>query len=199
MSRLKIVLGVVGALALSFFVPAANAAIFDLTFTNTTIPGNVAAGGPFDISAQLNATLNGSVYDINSISGSVTEASGTYSITGGLPPGVTGSTTYYTYDNSITQSANIFNLSTTGILFYANTPDFYSLPLSEFNLWWNGNGTSYGLGTTASNNVNATFNGVGTLTAAVPEPSTWAMMLLGFAGLGVMAYRRKSKPLLMTV
>jgi hypothetical protein len=28
---------------------------------------------------------------------------------------------------------------------------------------------------------------------AVPEPSTWAMMLLGFAGLGFMAYRRKSK------
>jgi hypothetical protein len=31
----------------------------------------------------------------------------------------------------------------------------------------------------------------------VPEPSTWAMMLLGFAGIGFMAYRRKSKPALM--
>ena len=30
--------------------------------------------------------------------------------------------------------------------------------------------------------------------AAVPEPTTWAMMLLGFAGVGFMAYRRKSKP-----
>ena len=29
------------------------------------------------------------------------------------------------------------------------------------------------------------------LTAAVPEPSTWAMMILGFAGVGFMAYRRK--------
>jgi PEP-CTERM motif len=29
---------------------------------------------------------------------------------------------------------------------------------------------------------------------AVPEPSTWAMMILGFAGVGFMAYRRKSKP-----
>jgi PEP-CTERM motif len=28
----------------------------------------------------------------------------------------------------------------------------------------------------------------------VPEPSTWAMMVLGFAGLGFMASRRKSKP-----
>jgi hypothetical protein len=33
--------------------------------------------------------------------------------------------------------------------------------------------------------------------SAVPEPSTWAMLLLGFAGIGLMAYRRKSKPALM--
>jgi hypothetical protein len=31
----------------------------------------------------------------------------------------------------------------------------------------------------------------------VPEPSTWAMMILGFAGIGFMAYRRNSKPVLM--
>jgi hypothetical protein len=29
--------------------------------------------------------------------------------------------------------------------------------------------------------------------AAVPEPSTWAMMILGFGGVGFMAYRRKAK------
>ena len=33
--------------------------------------------------------------------------------------------------------------------------------------------------------------------SAVPEPSTWAMLLLGFAGLGFMAYRRKSKAALI--
>jgi PEP-CTERM motif len=32
--------------------------------------------------------------------------------------------------------------------------------------------------------------------SAVPEPSTWAMLLLGFLGLGFMAYRRNSKPAL---
>ncbi|HEY1782551.1 MAG TPA: PEP-CTERM sorting domain-containing protein [Roseiarcus sp.] len=31
------------------------------------------------------------------------------------------------------------------------------------------------------------------VTAAVPEPSTWAMIILGFAGLGFMGYRRKDK------
>jgi hypothetical protein len=36
-----------------------------------------------------------------------------------------------------------------------------------------------------------------TLSSAVPEPSTWAILLLGFAGIGFMAYRRKAKPRLM--
>jgi hypothetical protein len=30
-----------------------------------------------------------------------------------------------------------------------------------------------------------------TLLAAVPEPSTWAMLILGFAGIGAMTYRRR--------
>jgi hypothetical protein len=35
------------------------------------------------------------------------------------------------------------------------------------------------------------FSGTLTISSAVPEPSTWAMMILGFCGLGFMAYRRK--------
>jgi hypothetical protein len=31
------------------------------------------------------------------------------------------------------------------------------------------------------------------LASAVPEPSTWAMMILGFCGIGFMAYRRKNQ------
>jgi hypothetical protein len=36
------------------------------------------------------------------------------------------------------------------------------------------------------------FNGAFSITAGVPEPATWAMMVLGFLGVGFMAYRRKS-------
>jgi PEP-CTERM motif len=42
---------------------------------------------------------------------------------------------------------------------------------------------TYALGDTGSD----TF----TIAAAVPEPTTWAMMLLGFAGIGFTAYRKK--------
>jgi PEP-CTERM motif len=41
---------------------------------------------------------------------------------------------------------------------------------------------------------NATFTAS---VGPVPEPSTWAMMILGFAGIGFMAYRRKGTPALM--
>jgi len=31
------------------------------------------------------------------------------------------------------------------------------------------------------------------INAAVPEPSTWTMMILGFAGVGFIAYRRRNQ------
>ncbi len=46
-----------------------------------------------------------------------------------------------------------------------------------------------------NNSRDATFSA--TITTAVPEPSTWAMMILGFVGVGFMAYRRKSKSALI--
>ena len=43
--------------------------------------------------------------------------------------------------------------------------------------------------------VNVAKLGIGgtVSTDAIPEPSTWAMMLLGFAGLGYAAFRRSAK------
>lgn len=53
-------------------------------------------------------------------------------------------------------------------------------------------GTTYDDGTQwrALGYVDATFSV--TVTSAVPEPSTWAMIILGFAGVGYMAYRRRN-------
>ncbi len=47
-------------------------------------------------------------------------------------------------------------------------------------------------GSTALVNVNYYFDNV-TEQQTVPEPSTWAMMMLGFAGLGYAGYRRRQK------
>jgi hypothetical protein len=43
--------------------------------------------------------------------------------------------------------------------------------------------------------INAITPATGTIAVtAVPEASTWAMMLLGFAGVGLLAYRRNNRP-----
>ena len=37
------------------------------------------------------------------------------------------------------------------------------------------------------------YDSISAIASAVPEPSTWAMMILGFAGVGLMAYRRRNQ------
>jgi uncharacterized protein (TIGR03118 family) len=63
---------------------------------------------------------------------------------------------------------------------------------------------AFGNGVTGNSNtlffadgINGEANGLFGSITAVPEPSSWALLILGFAGVGFMAYRRKSKPALM--
>jgi PEP-CTERM motif len=49
-----------------------------------------------------------------------------------------------------------------------------------------------GFGPTDDGLIQATFTSVA---GAVPEPATWAMMILGFVGIGAMAYRRRNTAL----
>jgi hypothetical protein len=67
--------------------------------------------------------------------------------------------------------------------------DFNNTPLSfeGFTLAVNDISLTAGVGTPQE------ITGTITAVAAVPEPSTWAMMILGLAGLGFMGYRRKDK------
>jgi len=77
-----------------------------------------------------------------------------------------------------------------------------TLPQSTFTL---GNGNNFFLATASNGEVitSGTLTTTGgpitslsqvrvDLAAAVPEPSSWAMMMLGFVGIGLMAYRRRS-------
>ena len=65
-------------------------------------------------------------------------------------------------------------------------------------LYLGNNGSEYSSESSFSADyLTRSLNDQGGSVGAVPEPSTWAMMILGFAGVGFMAYRRKSKPALM--
>lgn len=69
-----------------------------------------------------------------------------------------------------------------------------SIPNLGYMVWGNiqGDRSVDWVNTNASRD--ATFSA--TFTGAVPEPSTWAMMILGFVGVGAMTYQRRKKALL---
>ena len=175
----------------AFGMTAAKASTFLLTFTQDGTPGNGCCG-PFDVSATLQANADGGNYDITSITGTVTQNGTAFAITGLMTP-PNDPANFFAFDNVILANAGNapYSLDNGGIGFLAaGIVNFYpGEPTTAFNVWGNG-GTSGTLGTTASYDVNTQFNGTYSI-SAVPEPSTWAMMLLGFFGVGFMAYRRK--------
>jgi hypothetical protein len=163
---------------------AANAALFDITYNATG----------FSVNAQADAVLNGSNYDITGITGSVQSGVNTFAINSlytvpGTPPGV-GSVSGPGFNW-------VFNdvIFTNGGLHFDYNGLVFSAGGSLYNLFSDLAGTNNAA--LASNDpiVSGSVDtvGVGTITAAVPEPSTWAMMILGFAGVGFMAYRRRNK------
>ena len=68
---------------------------------------------------------------------------------------------------------------------------------AQYSTSFTSQGDGYITFTGLQSNVNGDFNvgldAVSISTGGVPEPSTWAMMLLGAGGLGLLAYRRKTK------
>lgn len=63
----------------------------------------------------------------------------------------------------------------------------------DLNVKDNGSGWALGIEPSNGNNTQAQILG------DVPEPSTWAMMIVGFFSVGFMAYRRKSAPRLRII
>ena len=88
-----------------------------------------------------------------------------------------------------------YPIDTLGLLFDVNTttPVWGAYPL--FAVWSNTLGDGYSAAFTGVVDGVEYYNiqgsaALATSSSAVPEPSTWAMMLLGFAGLGFAGYRR---------
>jgi hypothetical protein len=177
--------------AVATFVGCATAAKADV-FTTYTVDASYNNGGgtitgTFTVDATVAATAPGGTLDLTAINLVQTGSGG----------------------------INSFNFTDTGVgeqgVVVSDTldqpPSFYDLNIND-----GGNDLTLGfdidggaLATTGfgHSTVETEFSGApifvvsGTITegtgitAAVPEPSTWAMMILGFFGIGFMAYRRK--------
>jgi len=113
---------------------------------------------------------------------------------------ILGSTTYSTSANDTThtgplvtwtESADYFLLKTGGGVLVAY---FYNLSGDDLDLTY-----TQGAGRTGGRGLSHTADFTSSIAPAVPEPSTWAMMMLGFAGLGFMTYRRRNKGTAITV
>jgi hypothetical protein len=60
-------------------------------------------------------------------------------------------------------------------------------------IWASDASSTNGCAASGGDGGNCTINLSTPINPSVPEPSTWAMMILGFCGIGFMAYRRKGQ------
>jgi hypothetical protein len=190
------VLASVLASAAMAFSPAAKADLFNFDFTGPLVSGS----GTFDASLDASSAF----YNVTGATGSITDSDAASLVQG-------------TFTISSVSAAPVPNFTTSNRLFFpagpntdqglSNTSSFLDtggitllMSNGEFiNLFDLSN--SYGLANNIDdpsgtgpagppvNELITTFE-----VTAVPEASTWAMMMLGFAGVGFMAYRRKAKP-----
>jgi hypothetical protein len=162
----------------------ATAAVFQFSFSSGVNP----YGG-----VHVDGTVTGLIYGLNEDGNG--QAPTSVKITTS-PMALTATTLSYS-------GGGLFDV-TAGQITAANNVNFFGgspYPFGTFLLLNTYPAGNY-LDNYLSNSIVANSGGFAGVTytevaSAVPEPSTWAMLLLGFVGVGFMAYRRKSKPALM--
>ena len=158
-------------------VPA-SAAVYDFTYTGSL------SGDLIITTADTLDAVGG--FDITGVSGTFGGDAITGLFNNPNQPNPSANS-HFTWDNVLFPSG-VRAFDRYGIAF-TTTTDTYNVFDAIADASGGTADTPYGL-IVASTGVETFGNGA--LIAAVPEPSTWAMMILGFFGLGFMAYRNKS-------
>lgn len=189
---MKIKLAIVSAaLCCAFYASGANATTYAFNFTGSDGAGTATAVGTLDVVGGQAVSVTGTLR-----SEFWTGADALTLVTLGTP-GVNnlggGNLSFRFGGGTDLIGDTAFPLDSQGLVFSVANPSNPALDLG-FNLWSNG-GASY-TGFLAGNSptlggpiIYNSYNGAFTV-SAVPEPSTWAMLMLGFAGLGFAGYRR---------
>jgi hypothetical protein len=204
MSVFRVLSKALGALAIvAGSVGIANATVYDFSYTffdDGQASGSTAGNGSV-VSGSFDGA--GPITDITNITNITMSLNGTpmtgafYAWSYNPPPNSPGFPGNFTPG-----TAHVSSDPTKNDFLFTNAQTISDAPGNYFYIiqpWDNGGPGSTTIATQLVNNgvtIDA-YNGQyipanWSLTAAVPEPSTWAMMLLGFAGVGFMAYRRKN-------
>lgn len=152
-------------------VAAASSSVGRLTF-------NDAAFGPITLNNQLNVTLGSFTFLTGQFQTYNTAFTLTLDFT--APAGILPDPSNFSATVQGTTSAGN---NGTVVIDFSNAPTVFSFNGGSISLLVND--VEIGPGTTRD------IVGQFTLASAVPEPSTWAMMIFGFAGVAFMAYRRR--------
>jgi hypothetical protein len=193
---------------LAMVIPTAASVVVSSFSVN---PSSINSGGSAEIdltlAVQPDSHLYGS-YNASFQSGTVTLNSGngitqTFSITPGTAPETFALTASYNiaglYTPLFSFNANYsesgYYYGVTGTYQYQVGTDCYFFscyPVYQTGYYYGYIPTSGTYNNTGSGSASLSVSDP-SLTAAVPEPSTWAMMILGFAGVGLLAYRRRNQ------
>ena len=164
---------IAGMLPLASASEPASAKVFDWSLTG---PAPNLGGVPFPGSGTIDAspTESTGVWSIDAITGVINGSE------------ITGTSTFRNADNLLFTNGFAF-VSTVGISFETAAGQSVNI-FSFFGQETPPTGNAYG------ESASPGGFGVGTFTlTAVPEASTWALMLIGFAGLGIAGYRASQK------
>lgn len=161
-------------LILTFIAPASASVVYDLTLTATS-DGTTNGTGTITLSSAPLAGLN----QVTNYYQTPANGSGTLL---DLTISIGGDTFTLAQENNGTNPLVQFTSGTIDDITYAGTAaNGDSLMMTSGFVYFTAKSRDQEYGSFSA-----------TLVPAVPEPSTWAMMILGFCGLGFMAYRRKS-------
>jgi PEP-CTERM motif len=173
------------ATAVLFTTTTANAATYDFTFQSND--AELMATGQFTVNAASEVTgVSGAVSGLTNQTISGVAANPSFPGSSYSPDGS------FIFDNLYASTGNAFDYS--GLLFVtAGNPGGY------WNLWSTAPG-DYSLYESAGS-YNYPIQEVGTLSvaAATPEPSTWAMLALGFAALCFVGRRQRTPRLALAL
>ena len=182
----KLLLAAAGAMALAGGATAASAAVVVAPLTNPVSLASLTppttfsiatnlSGGPGTFSTDYNFTIAGMSALFDGQVSTVAGAGGAQTVALSAPLLLSGATTLYTF---VQDPGNVNTFAITPANALTLAPGTYTIRVG-------GNLMS----------SNGSYAGNFNVNNAVPEPKTWAMMLLGFGAMGL-AIRRRRRPVL---